>query len=254
VDKDEFASSKALLKRAQRHHYDFNQVSHDYLGSPGKVKLLKEPTSLRGEELWKIRFPEGIPLEISCIVFDAISGLRAALDHAVFSAASVIHGVPEPEKTKFPFGKTLADIENEFKENGKGIPAEVRNLILGFKPCKDGDKILWGMNDIRNSKIHRTLAPLATVGSSFGIGGSGRLGAFESLNEWDSNKMELTYARAKDVSPNVRIDVSFGLAFGPTTALPSYSVDRTLQHVAEVVGKVIVALEAECVRLRPKAA
>jgi hypothetical protein len=242
---DFFASPKALLERARHHTAEFAAAETQYLAEEGAFTLDTDLDLLTGDDLRKVRFNSDVPLEIACIAFDAINALRSALDHAVFSATSIVTGGAEPEQTKFPFGLTRANAEKQFQEGARDVPTKLRPLILSFRPYKDGDAVLWGLNRIRNTKIHRALTPFATAGIGFRLRGTGTVGRYEDMNEWNPITRELTYARTRDVSPTISVKPNFGFAFGSATDLPVLRVNGVLNHVAEVTARVISALEVE---------
>jgi hypothetical protein len=245
IDSDPFASPKALWLHANRHISILGETLNSYFKRPGIYESVIDRNAETGEELLKVRVDSHGLITAACIAFDAINALRSALDHAVFSAVSVVLGIAEPNSTKFPFGDTYTAAQNEFEGRAKGVPASLRDFLLDFKPYKGGDETLWGFNDIRNSKIHCALAPLGALGTGWRLGGNGKIPLFQMMNEWDPSKRELTFAKTRGLSPTLKIGVTIDLAFGPTTALPHRPVHGTMCEVAGTVKRIIMGLEAK---------
>lgn len=203
-----------------------------------------------GYETRKVRVERDIPLDFGCMAFDALNSLRSALDHAVFAATVVLTGNQDPARTKFPFADTEEWlIESELKRGARDVPDDLHPYLLGLKPHKAGNKLLWGFNKVRNENIHRILSPVAHARSSMGIGGNGYIGEMEIIHKWDREKRELSYLRCRDVGSGIKVDIAIDVAFIETSDLPLQSVVRTLEQCSGMVESIIDGIEAETARI-----
>ena len=239
---DLFASPKALLSKADKHITELRSAEQKYFSAPGTCKKTTETDPATGEQVLKVKMNGNVPLSIACIAFDAVNELRAALDHAVFSACSALGHVSKPQNIKFPFGDSFLDAKKQLQES-KQIPEFLWDHLLNFEPYKTGSNILWGFNKIRNRKIHRMLVPYAAMNQSIAVIGTGSIGSLQSMNDWDGEALELTYARGRNI--NIQLDITFCSAFDPETELAKHRVAQTLERIAEVTTQVIAVLESQ---------
>ncbi|MGD9540643.1 hypothetical protein [Methylocystis sp.] len=244
-----FSSPKALHARAQAHIREFSHKAHSQFLDRKPYLRASEMNPHTREQLLKLRFTKEIPPELPCIAFDAINCLRSALDHSVYDASRVIKQA-DVRFTKFPVGKTRDEAENEFSKPNRAIdvPPCIRDYILDFKPYKEGgNRLLWGLNEIRNAKIHRTLAPVGGIIDGLGIS-NGYIGTMVTLSEWDAEKNELTYASIQECR-DLQLQVSVDIAFAQSTEMARIPVIGALRDVSSIVASVIDGLEAETARI-----
>lgn len=203
-----------------------------------------------GDEIRKVRVQRDVPLDFGCMAFDALNSLRSALDHAVFAATVILTGDPNPTKTKFPFADTEDWlVESELKRGARDVPTDLHPYLLGLKPHKAGNRLLWGFNKVRNENIHRILSPVAHARGSLGIGGNGYIGSMSTMHAWDSDKRELSYLRCRDVGSGIKVDVTVDIAFIETSDLPLQSVVGTLEQASRMIDGIINGIEAETTRI-----
>lgn len=155
-----FQSPKLLVERSRFHLRNFEVKEGSYFDRKPYV-MTQEDDSQRNSKFFKFKFTRPIPVELSVVAFDAINCIRSALDHAVFDAAVQVSGRPDPKATKFPFGNDAASAEKDLQRKHSEIPESLVPLLLSFEPFKNGRNALWELNDLRNQKIHRMLAPAA---------------------------------------------------------------------------------------------
>jgi len=117
-------------------------------------------------------------------------------------------GKPSPKFTKFPFGKTKKNASDDLGRKKSEVPIELQKFLLSFKPYRRGNRAIWGLNDLRNEKIHRTLGTMAIANTRvlFGDGIIGRL-HFDTASKWDGRKNQLTYLEARSAD-NINVDIN----------------------------------------------
>lgn len=153
-----FESARALHARGKWHLGFLTFERSGYINKQ-PYTIIREHDPETGLNLWKAKVVVQPDPQMACMVFDAVNCFRSALDHAVFAAVQKIGGVADPDSTKFPFGDSYKEAEEQFEGRARRVPASIRDFLLDFKPYKGGNDLLWGFNKIRNSKIHRILAP-----------------------------------------------------------------------------------------------
>jgi len=243
---EKFIHARALVKRAKLHEGKLKKSLIDFKKSYTPRGFIDEE-SQPGVRLYKINIKE-IPVEISCIVFDIINELRSALDHAVYRAVQIITSTENPENTKFPFGKTRKEAAGRFKKEVKSIPDDFKDFLLAFKPYESGNKPLWGLNNIRNTKIHRLLRGTAYARDGFVIRGNGQTGTLSFVSEWDAANNELTVARQIG-GYGLDLEFTFDVAFEEGTAFANKTILKTLKDLISITEGVVVGIESETLRL-----
>lgn len=244
-----FRHPRALHNRALK-HLDELKYQVDRHFKTNSYVLVREKD--RDDPSWtvtKVRFTKDLDVRIPCITFDVVNCLRSSLDYAVFDASSLVSGKKNPRETKFPFGETKKNVEEQFLSQAKHVPHSLRQTLVNFQPYKAGTgKNLWTLNKIRNGKIHRRLAPFAVLMLGIDIGGSGDTGSIEVLNRRIPGGNTLELYRSKDTSPTITIEhnLSFGLQHED---LLSGEGMEFLREVATEIDDVLRAIKAEALRL-----
>jgi hypothetical protein len=252
---DLFYSPHMTLVRAQHHIRDFNKSVEDFINSKPWTPFV-DKKSQPGKDICKIKFTSQLPNILPCILFDAVSNLRAVLDQAGYAAAFA-SGKPEAKATSFPFGDDLAGLENNIKGRKvcKDIPTEIVTLFRGFKPYKGGDNTLWALNKLCNAKKHCALVP-AQISNVSGVlvresywQGSG--GSFISPSGvWDAQKHELTLTIIQSgTTLKMESHFIFAVAIQGIEVLKSAHAPHVLNAMSGIVERVLLATEAECRRL-----
>ncbi|MBI1329218.1 MAG: hypothetical protein GC166_04850 [Alphaproteobacteria bacterium] len=192
---DQFESPKILLDRARERLNDLSKTISNFVGSSPYLHVV-EPDS-DGMIAYKFRITASVPKSAMADAFEIGNALRAALDQAVYAATLSIAG-GAPTSTKFPFGDTEEDVENDIKRGCKDVPAVIVGVLRAFKPHQKGNVALWGLNKMRNVKIHRALLGVRArpIGNSLQvpfmmINGPAEIG----MSRWNEEKQELTYMR-----------------------------------------------------------
>lgn len=252
---DPFDSPKALLARSLR-HLDEYRTAHDAYVESNPYKSVSKRNYETGKVTYSIRVNADYPLELGCIAFDVINGLRSAMDHAVFAASKVLTGSSfEPKTVQFPIRRTEDRVRHELTHKtgkARNVPVELHDTILTLEPFESDGNILWNFNEIRNENIHRMISPVAASANGIDIGGNGNAGIIhsgESVYRWNADKSEMRYAVAWNTDPGIKIDATVEMCFVEASALPFHPVLGTLNEIANVTSSIISVLERETARL-----
>lgn len=250
---DFFKSPLALFDRANEHVNEYRRIIEEIVPHfEYEEKIFVDEVTQ--ENLYAIQISDDIDLlSIGCVAFDAISCLRSVMDQVVFAASCVIKKSDNPNRTKFPFGEAEHDARKQFEAVGKnrgaasGVPAELHNVLISFEPFKGGRYGLWEFNSIRNTGIHRVIAPSAVAVVRPVQFNNGVMGSIKFVNEWDSSKRQAVFLREKD---NYFADISYqitgiDISFGASTELPGKSVLSALDHLSSITLEIIESVKHE---------
>jgi hypothetical protein len=251
--KADFRSAWLLINRAEAHLSEFKGLSGEYNESHPYTKFTEVDAKTR-RQLFKAKITTPPPEMLSVIAYDIFQCLRSSLDHAVYDAARKIGGSPRPQSTKFPFGKHKADAEKDGKRKRSEVPFEIDCACLKFRPYRRGNRTLWAMNEMRNSKIHRTLSAMAfTVGgvsvNILSVAESLHIGEI-STRRWDGQKNELTYM---DIGQGEQMDsrqeINVLVAFANSTPFARRPAVEVFDECISLTREVVGSLEAETIRI-----
>lgn len=247
-------SANALLLHAKRRISELEGLEKTF-SDTHPYEVLKDPHTYPGQVLYIAKIVSTPPIELAPVAFDVLHALRSSLDHVVFDASRWLGGNPRPKFTKFPFGKTKQDAIDDLGRKKSEVPLALRAYLLSHKPYRRGNKALWGLNDLRNSKVHKTLGTVGMASGSTVIGRwprGGHIGHLTGipLNQWDGRKHQLTYLRAtthEDV--NVDIEIIVRITFGDSPAFKGKPAISVLKQLHSVCSDIVAGVEAEATRL-----
>lgn len=206
----------------------------------------KDPKS--GEQVLKVKLTRSMPQSLSGIAVDAVGQLRATLDQAGYAVA--VAAGSKGKMGQFPFGGTLADAQLRKKGRSKDIPQEIFDLMIGFRPYRGGNDRLWGLNRLCNTNKHEVIVPLVTASNGFAIRDGVINGPVSVTAKWDGVKGELEVARiGAGGSIKGNFQYSFFVAVGPVEAVGGQPAIELLDALAEEIGRILNAIEAEALRL-----
>jgi len=252
-----FDSAKFLFHRAAAHLAEFRTWYAIYLNSkPGE--FVCEQDEETGLFHFKYRIVRQPPPMMGAITYDIVSCLRSALDHAVFDASVELGGNPRPKYTKFPFGQNAKEAADDLIRKRAEVPESIRPTLLGFRPYhpnNGGDPTLFGLNEIRNQKIHRILGVYVvqsgdTAVDNF-IGGSSEV---IFCADWNPERQEFTYCIAAD--PNVRQfegALTLNIGLDEASTLGGKPAVEMLTLAANRVWEIIGDIAKETARLNAEA-
>jgi len=246
-----FDSAKALYNRAVEHLIELRSIEQRWLQNNAEGPFVEPDDKIRYDTV-RFRFKTGIPIEYSVVLFEIIQCLRSSLDHATFDASRVLGGKPKPKSTKFPFGKTKRAAEADLPRKRAEVPDSIRPFLLSFRPYQRGNRTLWGLNEIRNTKIHQHLRVMSTC--SNGVGLEHAIGEYVELHTvsvWDRRKNELTALRIR-CSPDTKLNLNFSpyISFDNNGVFPRKAVLLKLQELFEVTGRILDGIEGETARIK----
>lgn len=250
---DPFYSSKYHIRRAKKHADSFKALLQGF-AELRPYRRVVEYDAETGEDVYKVKLTQPVPEDLSGIAFDTANNLRSALDNAVFTLTKSQVG----EYVGFPIRKDSVSFENGLKryctKNGRDVvPPELQNLIRTFKPYKGGNHLLWAMDVLCNTNKHAVVCPAMTrltwanlnmVSSSEGV-------IKLYMPFWDHAKEEMIYDRSPHGTENkTQFHVAPFIAIGDIPFLSSKPAIAVLYEFIREVEGIVVALEAECARIK----
>ncbi len=131
----------------------------------------------------------------------------------------------------------------------EGVPKEIISFIKNLRPYKEGDTLLWAINDLCNTSKHRRLVPCAPVASALHITHlRGRVN-FDRL-KWDANKKEIILFEAlKDNPVDFDIAIDMNLAFGDFDFIGGRSAVPLLREMESKVSLIITGIDEKARQL-----
>ena len=247
---DRFANAKFSVNYAQIHGNRLEAAIANFIASQPYSEVIESDG--HGVDTWKVKLLKPIPMEISCIAFDAAIHLRAALDQACFEVAAT--AVPGAGNfAHFPFGDTRANAMTRRKGKSKEIPPTIFDLIVDrCQPYLGGDDFLWALNNLCNTHKHeRVIFACAGAGNVSGRWGPNKLiGDRFVPPAWDRAKNEMVVG----VVPSGQ-KLNYNLNFVPFVALnEAEKIARlhapiALREMTARVQNAIGVIESEARRL-----
>jgi hypothetical protein len=251
---DVFQSCRLTLLRAQHHIDDLNAKIIEFVSSQ-PWSMAVEPNLQARENVVKVKFARRLSTDLPCILFDAANNLRAALDQAGYASA-VASGNASLKRTNFPFGDTLADLDNHIdrRKGCRDLPPEITALFRVFRPYKGGNDALWALNKLCNAQKHCDLIPF-TLGDVriYDADGSnviqGAIGLHNPL--WDPSKYEIMLDRipANESTPDYKAHVTLNVAIQCAAIERGKPAIAVLGEMMRIVDGILAATEAECRRI-----
>jgi hypothetical protein len=181
---------------------------------------------------WRLKIKEPYPERWSILIGDALTNLRAALDHALWSAVLAQSGPPttwavRPERVQFP----IASTEQKFKEPDKMLASmvspDIWDVVKAVQPFHGGTQahtvpleiLRWLSNVDKHRAVHivgRThvdLGPIQVASSS----------PLEVVEEW---RLE---GPAEDGAVVARLKLKRPTDSQPIDIAPTFAHEATLQ-------------------------
>ena len=158
-----FASAALKLSRADKHIADFETVFNAFVAANPHTFVTKTDPKT-GQTIFKIKFQNPPPREISLIAGDAIHNLRTALDHLMWELMG-FDGGTQDRHTKFPTGNSVSSYVASC--NGILTPrADTKRFMSGLEVCGGGKRErLYGLHCLDNQDKHTVITPIVTIGS-----------------------------------------------------------------------------------------
>src|ERR1700730_6175391 len=160
----QFHGSRLKIERARKHIGDIESLVVDFTHSDDFHSVSieydnKQRTNHLRFDVHTSRFPGD---NIALAIGDALHNLRSALDFLWYEIVSECGGVPT-KWTRFPVRDSteelIAVLDNVL--NKKQITLDIYKFVLdGVKPCKAGNYLIWGLDDLNIGDKHKLLVPV----------------------------------------------------------------------------------------------
>lgn len=157
-------SSHAKLRRAKKHFADLQQVI-DGFAAKNPYRVAIDDNAGTGDKILYLRLVEPFPAEeVSVTVGDCLNNLKAALDHATFTAARAVGMKVSPKRIKFPTGDTAQSFLSQCNGLfGSGCVDYDHWLLVrmrSFEAYPGGaGELIYVLTDLNNTDKHRALIP-----------------------------------------------------------------------------------------------
>lgn len=245
---DPFYSSRFGIDWAKDHIAEFEREMEAFL-QPDAYTIIAELDDDGAHKLLKFKLTKPMPRALNGHVIDTVYNLRAALDQAICSVAT-LNKTPA-NNTFFPIRTKSTDFENALNGLRRYAPQEILDLVRTFKPYKGGNDLVWALNKLCNTNKHGIIRPLPLVNYSMAVKGESQgVLQFPHPPRWDSAKNEMVLVRAGiDAKFTVNYDYSFVVAFSDIEVIDGKPVVTTLNEFLNEVNSIVMAIEAETVRL-----
>jgi len=247
---DHFASSRLRISGAEDDLSDMERIMRGFPESqPPPYSVVSDKDAQTGEHRHKLIFSGKLPNSITTKSVSAVEHLRSALDQCGRSCARAI-GNNKRRTSKFPFGDTASEADNNALTGGGDLPEQIRSLFCSFKPYKGGDDLLWALNKLANTQKHDLIAPVKIVL----VGGTldrTLKGAGELLPaEWNCVKNEIVFAiTGPDGEIQYDFDLTFTVVFGDVDFVGGQPVFPIIRALIDKVRHIVIKTEDECQRI-----
>ena len=248
---DFLQSGRRKIARANAHIGDLKTRESGFFADK-PYRFVTEPDPECPENIvHKLKFIKGIDSVFEDIVADAAFNLRAALDHACYAIA-IAYGKVEPKSAYFPIAQSDANgLDKVISGRCKDLPWEISDFIRALKPYPGGNNLLAALNELCNTHKHAFAVPAAAVAGMVGVSVNGT-GYFSVPRPhiWDSakNEMEIITLGPGAVYDN-KFSFIFTITFGEIKIISGQPVVSALSQLAGEVERILVALEAEAIRI-----
>ena len=158
---ERFALVWQKVERANKHIHDLNAAIGTFgATNPYKVAVKRDQMNRPVYYASKV---DGVPLEITLILGDAIQNMRTALDHLAQQLYLVGTGSSNLARhTNFPIADTASKHEALVAKSVKGMTQKAIDAICALEPYKDGKgHQLWVLHNLNNIDKHRALVACA---------------------------------------------------------------------------------------------
>lgn len=110
-----------------------------------------------------------IPENIPTLVGEILQNLRSALDHKAYELFTS-NSSGDGRHIYFPIAADQASYEANKERKTKGMSQPAKDFIDSIKPYKEGNVILWQINELNNLDKHRALVTSGAAFKSMDIG------------------------------------------------------------------------------------
>jgi hypothetical protein len=247
---DPFASSRQKLARAEKHFLGLQEEIQSFGQKQPYKRVVELHPQKPGHTIFKIRMTEELPPSIADTTADIVGSLRSALDNAGYDIA-VAAGIKEPKNSAFPFAGSVDQMSGALGRC-KDIPQPIHSLFCGFQPYKGGNDILWALNQVAITDKHKMVVPIGQgfVRHGVHVQGTGFV-RMPDPHVWDRAKNEMIII---ELGPGAEYDYNFNftffIAFNGIEIIDGKPIVGTLTQFGSIVERILMAMEAECRRLK----
>jgi hypothetical protein len=252
---DPFRSAHLKIDRAKHHIEDLRRGVVG-INTKDSYEVVIKADPQPGYNVHKFRLRRPIPFDWFSVVYgDAVSNLRAALDHAVYACA-VIDGHIDPKfrACSFPFASNETFFNKELDKR-VAIPKEIKTLLGTFCAYEAGHFGLWALNEMCNRDKHALITPVLMGFDhiSVHVHADNEAAVEPPANPlWDSVKNQIDLFRTKG-DPKYDFAVSLNIAFDRPRGIAGHPVDAMLYGFLAIVESIVATIKDEARRIRPSA-
>lgn len=162
---DPLRSARLKIDRAKSHIDDWARRKDAFFErEPKPYSVIPKDDVQTAPHTFRCIVRESPPMDWSLITGDALTNLRAALDHAVWALS--YHGLGEDPGSAVSF--PITDHPDSFRKRAstalQHIPVEARDVIEGFQPYRRDERphndLLKALNGLVNRDKHRVIQPV----------------------------------------------------------------------------------------------
>jgi hypothetical protein len=211
------------IKRAKKHVDDLKaEIDVFFKTNPYVIGGKTDPNTRR--PIYYMSKVDPVPDEIPQILGDAITNLRASLDHVAWGLVEA-NGKTPTRDTGFPICKDFASYSapEPVTKKTKGMSAKAKGCIDATQPYQGGNDLFWILNELSNTDKHRFIL---VAGSAFHSMDLGHFAPKEIMGI-PLPKISAFYAPADKMFPLKAGDELF-------VGLPDTEVDQNLPFRFEV--------------------
>ena len=145
---------------------------------------------------------------------------------------------------------TQRDAESLRRHACKHLPEAIFDLMVSFRPYEDGDRALWAINKITNTKKHQIIVPVCVQSGGTTFNGRVSGGWSSGHGGWDSAKQEIEISRlGPGANVDLKVRVTPYIAFSDVAGIDGAPVVPTLKLMWDKVQAILSGVEAEAYRL-----
>lgn len=152
---------KLKIERAKRHIEELGSIATALAGRTA-YELIHEVDPQTGENVFRMLVKEGIPIEVSAVVGDAIHNLRCALDYLVCDLARA-NGQAPHQNGGFPIEARAKRLKLGTTSKIKGVSPRAERLILRMKACERVNAPLFALNMLDVFDKHNAITAVAAA-------------------------------------------------------------------------------------------
>jgi hypothetical protein len=228
---DVLSEHVAFFGNAPPHYTSFRELTADGTREALKIKIIRDPPPL-----------------FAAAVGDAVTNLRSALDYLTCQLA-IQNGTNDVSKVEWPFASSPeAFASANTQKKIKGLSPEAVDLIRSQKPYRGGDDLLWSLNDLRNSNIHRHLVVSAitvtTVGGHLLVDAGIGAHTFEGPPPWEPSAREITFVTfTPGAKLNYNLQVAMDITFRDVGTVHGQSALVVLHQLSHLAQQILLKFE-----------